>query len=444
MLQEEQSHWIKPDSRTYAELTTDLEADCVVVGAGYAGLNAAIAMAEQGQRVLVLEQGYPGYGASGRNAGHLTPAIGKDVPSLLAFFGRKKARQLVLLADQAVQHVEQLIEHYGIDCDYNPSGNIMAGVHPCQERKLRKAAHTASSMGAKMHFMDSGQMREAGLPGSFLFGIKEEMGGTLHPGKFLDGLIEAALKKTVKIVGNARVGKIEETPSGIAVHAAGHVITCSKLISCINAYNTENSWYSSILKKRQVPVSVCLFETARLTEEDIRSIDWKGREGIYTAHEILESYRLTADNTIVGGSKQIYYRYGSQLQPDYNKDRYDYITAAFRERFPQLSHVGIQDTWSGFISFALDFLPIVGTNKKRTKAHAAAFAGHGVAMASYCGRLAALSLQGEQAEGHVLLQKKTIPLPPEPLRWMIVRFIRWLLTILDRRTDSRIRKLPKN
>ena len=43
--------------------------DFVVVGAGYAGLSAALTVARQGKSVVVLDGGMPGFGASTRNGG---------------------------------------------------------------------------------------------------------------------------------------------------------------------------------------------------------------------------------------------------------------------------------------------------------------------------------------------------------------------------------------
>ncbi|MGI8703516.1 MAG: FAD-dependent oxidoreductase, partial [Candidatus Limnocylindrales bacterium] len=46
-------------------------ADVVVIGAGYTGLNAALRLARGGARVVVLEKGLLGHGASSRNAGQV-------------------------------------------------------------------------------------------------------------------------------------------------------------------------------------------------------------------------------------------------------------------------------------------------------------------------------------------------------------------------------------
>ena len=67
------------------------------------------------------------------------------------------------------------------------------------------------------------------------------------------------------------------------------------LVIATNAYTGQ----LRLLRSRILPLYVQLFRTAPLGPEQRRSIDWHGREGIYTAHEILESYRLTRDGRIV-------------------------------------------------------------------------------------------------------------------------------------------------
>ncbi|HFD16070.1 MAG TPA: FAD-binding oxidoreductase, partial [Rhodospirillales bacterium] len=54
------------------------ETEIGVVGAGYTGLSAALHLAERGRRVVVLEAGEIGEGASGRNGGQVLPGLKQD------------------------------------------------------------------------------------------------------------------------------------------------------------------------------------------------------------------------------------------------------------------------------------------------------------------------------------------------------------------------------
>src|SRR5690606_1960943 len=150
---------------------------------GYTGLSTALALRSAGVDAVLLEADFAGAGASGRNAGHLTPTIGKDLPTLLRLFGRARAGALARFADAAVEHTERTMKAHAIECDYRPSGNLLAAVHPKQTAKLARAAEFGASLGARVRFVAEGEMRERGLPPAFLCGVLEECGGTLDPGK---------------------------------------------------------------------------------------------------------------------------------------------------------------------------------------------------------------------------------------------------------------------
>jgi monoamine oxidase len=51
------------------QLETDRHAEVAVIGGGFTGLNAALALAQAGVSVTVIDAEQPGWGASGRNGG---------------------------------------------------------------------------------------------------------------------------------------------------------------------------------------------------------------------------------------------------------------------------------------------------------------------------------------------------------------------------------------
>ena len=71
------SGWAKPKGlgQSYVALDQDLSTDVLVIGAGLAGSSLALHLSEQGIDTVLLEARQPGWGASGRNAGHVLPLL---------------------------------------------------------------------------------------------------------------------------------------------------------------------------------------------------------------------------------------------------------------------------------------------------------------------------------------------------------------------------------
>jgi gamma-glutamylputrescine oxidase len=417
-----------------APLAGDLDVDAAIIGAGYTGLSTALALRRQGLRVAVLEQCIAGFGASGRNAGHLTPTIGKDLPTLARVFGRVRGRALVELVQTAIAHVEREIAEHQIACDYEPVGNVMAAVHQRQHHALDAAARAAEALGLDGEILEPDAMRRRGLPRAFTRGFLLTRGGILDPGRYARGLKSAALAAGAQLYEGTPVARIEDGEPAV-VHTPGGRVRARLAILATNAYTPALGF----LARRIVRIHVYLFATAPLDAAQRAAIDWRGREGIYTAHEMLESYRLTADHRIVGGAKTVRYGYGGAALAD-DAATYTVIETAFRDRFPELRDLPIEHRWGGPIAFALDFLPAVGrTGRRGNILYSAGYAGHGLALASYAGSMVADLALGRDGPGHTLWSRRGIPLPPEPLRWLVVKGLTGVLGAIDRRVDRSVR-----
>jgi glycine/D-amino acid oxidase-like deaminating enzyme len=415
-------------------LAGERRVDVAIVGAGYTGLSAALALRAEGLSVAVLERAFAGHGASGRNAGHLTPTIGKDLPTLLRVFGRERAGRLARLAETAIEHVEATIARHAIDCDYVPAGNVVAAVHASQHPRLERAAAAARELGLRAEWLATGDMRKRGLPGAFTAGVLESLGGVLDPARYVRGLRDAALAAGAGLFEETPVLRIEQG-SRLVLHAPRGRLRAERAVLATNAFTPELGW----LRRRVLPMVVSLFRTAPLSPAQRAALGWRGREGLYTAHEALESYRLTADGRIVGGARYARAALGARRAPEVHPPTFRALERRFRERFPGLD-VAVESFWSGPIAFTLDFLPLVGRGGRHGNVwHAVAYAGHGLALASYAGRMLADEMAGRDGPGRVLSERWCPPLPPEPLRWLVARGITAGLEWLDRRTDRRAR-----
>ncbi len=431
------SPWVASPDDLQRPLDRAVDTDVVIVGGGYTGLSTAISLRAQGADVVLIERAFAGSGASGRNAGHLTPTIGKDLATLLRFFGRERATQLVRFADAAVEYTAETIRKLGIACEYDACGNFMAGVHPKQSATLKRAAEVAGELGAHVQFVEAGEMRERGVPPAFRFGVFEACGGTLHPGRYVMGLRRAALEAGVRL--------FEDTPlvgfdagRRVVARTPGGEVRAGAAVFATNAYTKR----AGRRARTVVPLRVSLFETEPIEADQLEALGWRGREGIYTAHEVLESYRLTPRGTIIGGSKRVRYAWDSGLAEGRDPEVFAEITAAFRDRFPALVAQPVARYWGGWIGLTPDFLPRVGVEGAHRNVHyGIGFAGHGIAQATLVGDMLAAHVDGRTHAWTSALERRTFDWPPEPIRWAAAQGLQHALRWIDRRTDQQVRRL---
>ncbi|WP_175828891.1 NAD(P)/FAD-dependent oxidoreductase [Burkholderia cepacia] len=427
--------WVeKPDDMQPA-LEGDVSADVIVVGAGFAGLSAALELAKQGAKVIVLEREFAGFGASGRNAGYLGGAIALEYDLFLKAVGKERAKEIVRYYEDAVPFVEGKLKEHGIDCDYNPSGLIRAGIHSSQEEKVREGVRASAEFGVQSTFLDEAQMRARDIPPAFLFGEYTPRGGTLHPGKYVMGLRRAALRLGVKLYENTPLLSYTEG-AVIQVKTPRGTASAPVLMLATNAYTPQ----LGLLADKVVPLRVSAMETEPLTAAQLKSLGWARREGVMTAHWVMESHRVTAQNTLLTTTKRLNYPYGSKTPnvPDY--DQYRELRIAMHDRFPTLKDVAVRACWSGYISFANDALPVVGTTGANQNIYySAGCSGHGVAAQSMVGHMIAQRILGTEPPLLTAVRHESPSTLPEPFRWCAMKGALAGAAIMDDWVNSKVR-----
>ena len=427
--------WMDVPPDLQPALEQAITADVIVVGAGFAGLSTALELARRGAKVVLLEQEHAGFGASGRNAGYLMGSLGIEFEYFVGRVGVEQATRIVSFYDAAVAHVEQKLQEYGIDCDYNQSGHIRVGVHPSQEKKIRKDMELGLKLGSQSQFLSQADLRARGIPPAFVVGHAQQTGGTLQPGKYVLGLRRAAL--------NAGVQLYEKTP--VLSYSDGAVVTCTtargsaaapKLVLATNAYTPQ----LGLLRDKVMPIRVSAIETAPLSAEQRAALGWPRREGLVTAHRTLESFRLTPHNTLLITTKRLSYVYGGKTPNVPDPVVYSALEQAFRERFPTLRELPIRSCWSGYVSVAFDALPVVGgTGSHQNILYTAGCSGHGLAGQSLMGRLLAEKISGTEPALLSALHHKTPRTIPEPLQWLGLHAVMGLMRMIDERVNRKVR-----
>ncbi|PXX71669.1 glycine/D-amino acid oxidase-like deaminating enzyme [Nocardia tenerifensis] len=379
--------WAEQPATVEQPLRGDIDCDVVVIGGGGGGMSAALRLAERGVDVVLLEAKTLGWGATSRNAGYLTNSVAADPEVLGLLLKRERLRELYRYAENAVHFAEDALSRHGIDCDYERTGIVMAAVSKGQLRHARRNAKVLAEAGAAGEFIEG---PEAGLPEGFLGGIREGVGGTLNPGKFVLGLRDATIAAGVRVYECTPARDVVDTGDGVVVNTPGGKVKSRKALLTTNA---ASSGLSSAPRHLATPVWTSLVETEPIAPERLDEIGWTSRAPLVTLHMILESYRVTPRGTIAFGTRRI--QAGRNPLPDRTPapNVVDDLVRGFRDRFPGLRDVEPVRAWGGWIGMSSTWLPVAGEASDNVL-YSLACNGHGFAQAQYVGHLLAEHVTG--------------------------------------------------
>ena len=172
----------------------ELAYDVCVVGGGYAGLSCALHLAKSGKSVAVLEAERVGWGASGRNGGHVGTGQRADQHSLEKWYGKTTAKELWRLGLEAVDLVSDLVEENGIDCELRRT-NIHFAAKKSHVDELRdevnhlRAAYNYDQISG----VESSSLGELTSGVGFHYGVVDHGARHLHPLKYCLGLAKAVM-----------------------------------------------------------------------------------------------------------------------------------------------------------------------------------------------------------------------------------------------------------
>ena len=233
-----QSGWTRPEGEAapYPVLDQSIDADVVVVGAGLAGSSLALHLAEAGLSVAVLESRQPGWGASGRNAGHVLP-IFKDMALLDSFPKGGKAFREAFRAHHTIPF--DLAEKHGIDCDAVRSGYLNAVVSRGEFEKFRDAfAYLERDGFQKVRLLGAADMQTAMGSTHYPYGVMFENGGRVNPYLLTHGMIARAAALGAKVYGGSEALSLEPVGARWRVRTAQGDVLAGRVVFCTAAYPT--------------------------------------------------------------------------------------------------------------------------------------------------------------------------------------------------------------
>ncbi|MDX1515787.1 MAG: FAD-binding oxidoreductase [Woeseiaceae bacterium] len=371
------------DRLSFPSIDGDTRADVAVVGGGFTGVSAALALAERGVDVVLLEARQIGWGASGRNGGQLIHGF-VDADKIERRSGAEAGDIAWRMRFESRDLVIERIERYGIHCDLR-FGYIELAMNARDCRTLEAVHETYRRRGEaqRLEFIDADRIAEFVASPRYVGGLYNATDGHLHPLNLCLGEARAAQRLGARIFERSRATRVIHGPSPAVETRTGRV-DARHVVIAGNAYlgGTVPALRGLVIPAGSYIVATEALEPARaaaLLPRDCACVDL--RVG-------LDYFRLTPERRLLFGGLC-----------NYSGRRPASIARALRPRltrvFPQLAGVPFDYEWGGDIAISINRIPQLGAIDGSTW-FAQGYSGHGLAPAHLAGEVLAEAICGER------------------------------------------------
>ncbi|WP_116131959.1 FAD-binding oxidoreductase [Tropicimonas sp. IMCC34043] len=380
-----------------------LKCDVCVVGGGYTGLSTALHLAERGYDVILLEAQRVGFGASGRNGGQVWPGQRMDQYDLEAQMGADDARKLWQISLDSVALVRKMSNRPEMaDCTFHP-GLIHA------DHRARFVPQTRAYVDflrdrygyKKMRFVDREEMRNLVGSQAYHGGFLDSSAGHLDPLRFAFGLARIAMAAGVRIFERSRVTTLEQTaPARVTTEAA--TVTADFVVLGCNGYIGK---LNGDVAAHVMPINNYMIATEPMHPDQQEAII-RGNHAVGDSKFVVNYFRFSEDHRLLfGGSES----YGYHFPADIAKA----VRKPMLEIFPQLDDVRIDYAWGGTLGITMNRMPQF-TRLAGNVLSLSGYSGHGLAMATLAGQIAAEALAGQAERFDTMARVPTLRFPGGP------------------------------
>ncbi|MEM7292288.1 MAG: FAD-binding oxidoreductase [Pseudomonadota bacterium] len=372
--------WYQESSDFQAQSTPpprDRVWDVCVVGGGLAGLTTARELLRLGCKVLLLEAGQVGSGASGRNGGFVASGFAEDTENLIPLCGLETVQRLHSYSQMGVEYVAGAIE------ELSPGARMGEGM--CLVWRHRDTSVTEAQIaGYNRNFDEAFDCLSAAHLTALLdtkcyyCGIRDGRGFHIHPLAYVHAIAQDVEDRGGTLLEKTPVLAIERNAQAFSIATKEQNFHADQIVLCTSAY--DRSLYPP-LTQAVLPVATHIVVTEPLSAA---TNPIKTRMAIADTRRAGDYYRMIDDNRLLWGGKIT-----TRVDTPSNLDTQ--MCAAIVDVFPQLVGVNFDYRWSGLMGYCTHKMPIIG--KLETGLWAAtAFGGHGLNTTAMAGLLVASAI----------------------------------------------------
>lgn len=373
------------DAAAYSALQGDAEAAICIIGAGFAGLSTALALAERGATgIVVLEAEQVGHGASGRNGGFVFGGFSLGERAIIDTVGERDAKKLYHLTLAAVERIRDRIHQYGIACDMKEEGVYLANWFGDARILERQQRFMRDKLGVEWERVSASDLADRLVSRRYHGALFEPGAFHFHPLKYAQGLARVLAEKGVRIHEASRVTQIAADGQGWRIATAGGAVRARDVVVCCGGYIEK---LYPRLAKAVLPIATYVMVTEPLGERLHAAM--RTGAAVYDTRFAFDYYRPLPDTRLLWGGR-------ISVRERTSDDVARLLYGDMLKVYPQLAGAKVDYAWSGMMSYGRHKMPQLGRLPEGIW-YGMGFGGHGVAPTTLAGEVLAAAMMGEGA-----------------------------------------------
>ncbi|KAA2244061.1 NAD(P)/FAD-dependent oxidoreductase [Salinarimonas soli] len=358
------------------------QADVAVVGAGLAGLTAALELARAGQSVIVVEAERVGWGASGRNGGFVGPGYATGHDQIARMAGEENAKTLHRLSIEGVRIVEENLREIPIPEASPVSGRLKVLRHPGASDLARSRDRLARDFDYPVEVVPTERVREMLRSTKYFEALYDPGAFHFHPLHYAHGLARGVEAAGGRIFESSRVVEASLNGPEKRLRTRDGEIRARDVVLAAGGYADR---LVPRLRRSFLPIAtyVLLTEPAR---ERIA-------EAVRTPFAISDERRAGDYYRLVDGGERLLW--GGRITTRTSEPRRlaEMLRRTMVSTYPQIEGLRVEIAWSGLMAYARHLMPLVGRLQPGVW-HALGFGGHGLNTTAIAGRVVAEAIMG--------------------------------------------------
>jgi len=340
--------------QTKAALEGEQKADWLVLGAGFAGLAAARRLAENRPQdhIILLEANEVGEGASGRNSGFaidLPHNVGSSMAEL------EGSHRYMALARAAIDYHEKQINRYNIKCDWSQPGKYHAAVTEKGVGEiLEPFARELEALGEPFQWIEKADLARRLGTSHFSAAVHTPGCRLMNPAALTRGLADN-LPENVTLHEHSPVKQFEHE-YGVKLTTPDGRVSAPKMILCVNGFADRFGFY----RRKLITFAANASLSRRLTAEERQTFGCEENWGLTPVNAFAGiTMRFTRDHRILI-RQNIYFNPGMRESEAYRTRIKLSHKKLLNQRFPMLTDVEMEYTWTGYICLSQNGSPGFG------------------------------------------------------------------------------------